>query len=156
MPNKYKHLNEKSVDKEDFVLVESHSTKAEDFLSKENFLEKRKSLIHKFGIFTTVQIPPNEPFYLILPRNIFSTIVAKSIRIATGKFVFNETLKYLNHSCDPNSEIGIEQKRVVLRAKRTILPGEEITIDYCENEEKNNLISCNCKSEKCRNFFFTT
>ncbi|MDD3160056.1 MAG: SET domain-containing protein-lysine N-methyltransferase [Candidatus ainarchaeum sp.] len=157
MPNKYKHLNEKAVDKEDFVLVESHSTKAEDFLLKENFLEKQKSLIHKFGIFTTIQIPANQPFYLISPKNIFSTHIPKSIRIATGKFVFDEKIiNYVNHSCNPNSEIGIEQKRVVLRAKRLIETGEEITIDYCENEEKNNLIQCKCKSEKCRNFFFTT
>ena len=79
----------------------------------------------------------------------------KAARIAPNKFVLDEkVLNYVNHSCEANSEIVFEPQRVVLRAKREILVGEEITLDYTATEEKNNLVPCTCGSVKCRNFFF--
>jgi SET domain-containing protein len=38
--------------------------------------------------------------------------------------------RFINHSCDPNSESLIDDRRVFIEAIRTIRPGEEITYDY--------------------------
>lgn len=38
--------------------------------------------------------------------------------------------QYVNHSCQPNSEVIVLSGRVFLRALRQITPGEEITTDY--------------------------
>ena len=38
--------------------------------------------------------------------------------------------RFINHSCDPNCESVIEDRRVFIEAIRTIQPGEELTYDY--------------------------
>ena len=40
------------------------------------------------------------------------------------------TARYINHSCRPNGKIDIGKGKIVIRAKRKIEPGEEITYDY--------------------------
>jgi len=154
--HKNKYLK-KSFSEKDFFLDETPCKEKEDFLTKQDFLKKGKSPINGIGIFTTIAIPANELFYLVPLGDLRLVPTPGAARIATNKFVFDEkVLNYVNHSCDPNSEIVLEQQRVVLRAKRDIFTGEEITLDYTITEEKNNLILCTCGKEKCRNFFFTT
>ena len=38
--------------------------------------------------------------------------------------------KWINHSCDPNCESVIDDRRIYVDAIRDIQPGEEITYDY--------------------------
>lgn len=38
--------------------------------------------------------------------------------------------KFINHSCDPNCETLLRERRVFIKTLRTIQPGEEITYDY--------------------------
>jgi hypothetical protein len=40
------------------------------------------------------------------------------------------TAKYINHSCAPNCEIDIKNKRVYIFALKNIKPGTELTYDY--------------------------
>lgn len=57
--------------------------------------------------------------------------------------------RYANHSCDPNAESEIKNKRVFLRAIKNISKGEEITFDYGEEYFKEFLLNkCNCGVEK--------
>lgn len=72
--------------------------------------------------------------------------------------------RFLNHSCDPNcyfvSEMTDEQiaaavaigeqldRLLALDVRRTIYPGEELTIDYQWPAES--AIPCQCGSDKCR------
>ncbi|MEA4910762.1 hypothetical protein SDC9_07743 [bioreactor metagenome] len=57
--------------------------------------------------------------------------------------------RYANHSCDPNAESEIKNKRVFLRAIKNISKGEEITFDYGEEYVKEFLLNkCKCGSEK--------
>lgn len=64
--------------------------------------------------------------------------------------------RFINHSCDPNCEALIENKRVYIFAKRTIYPGEELGYDYhfeVDGPITRKLISfypCRCGTEKCR------
>jgi hypothetical protein len=38
--------------------------------------------------------------------------------------------RYINHSCRPNAEPVLRNKKIVFIASRAIAPGEEITFDY--------------------------
>jgi SET domain-containing protein len=58
--------------------------------------------------------------------------------------------KYVNHSCDPNSEVRGEGRRAFIVALRDICEGEEITYDYDFGEGPTH--PCACGSEKCRGF----
>lgn len=64
--------------------------------------------------------------------------------------------RFINHSCAPNCEAAIENKRVFIYATRTIQPGEELTYDYhfeVAETITRKLIKfypCHCKAETCR------
>ena len=56
--------------------------------------------------------------------------------------------RYANHSCRPNAESDIVKGKVILRAIRSIAPGDEITFDYGE-EYFELFLKAGCKCEKC-------
>jgi hypothetical protein len=58
---------------------------------------------------------------------------------------------YVNHSCDPNTGIRLEDGRIILFALRTIKSGEEITFDYATTQEGGFwTMNCCCESPACR------
>ena len=68
-----------------------------------------------------------------------------------------EPFRFLNHSCEANCELfsweyGEHHQplptQLFLSATRTILPGEELTIDYAWSADA--AIPCLCGSQKCR------
>jgi uncharacterized protein len=64
--------------------------------------------------------------------------------------------RYFNHSCEPNCEALIDQRRVYLEALRTIAAGEELTYDYRlqrgagATAEWETRYACRCGSAACR------
>jgi len=60
-------------------------------------------------------------------------------------------LKYINHSCQPNTFIRIFGKKVEFYALRPIRRGEELTCDYGETHHEGTH-RCRCGSQKCRGF----
>ncbi|MCC6776536.1 MAG: SET domain-containing protein [Hyphomicrobiales bacterium] len=58
--------------------------------------------------------------------------------------------RYANHSCRPNSESHRIGHKVVIRAIKTIRPGNEITYDYGRDYFLNVITPSGCKCEKCR------
>jgi len=87
----------------------------------------------------------------------------KIVDEATGRYFFGvnskwsidgsaraNTARYINHSCRPNAEAFVTQRRRVwIWAKRNIQSGEEITYDYGK-EYFDNLIEPNgCRCVKC-------
>jgi hypothetical protein len=57
---------------------------------------------------------------------------------------------FINHSCDPNVWMGDEVTSV---ARRDILPGQELTMDYAMIREDDSLVwrfECRCGSALCR------
>ena len=124
---------------------------------EKDLFEIKNSIIHDKGVFALKDIKSNCNFYLIPMDNVSKTSAPSFARICTNTFVNDPVvLNYVNHSCNPNSEIVLEQSRVVLHSKRKILKGEEITVDYCVTEEKNTLKECKCNSSNCRRFFYIT
>ena len=62
------------------------------------------------------------------------------------------TARYINHSCDPNTEAEHEvtEDRIYMRALRDIKAGEEITFDYGEDYTSSDFIKKDgCKCRKC-------
>jgi SET domain-containing protein len=64
--------------------------------------------------------------------------------------------RFINHSCDPNCESVIENRRVFIDAVRTIQPGEELSYDYQIGRERGDppnvdqIYACRCGSATCR------
>ena len=69
--------------------------------------------------------------------------------------------RYINHSCAPNCETVIEDRRVFIRALRTIQPGEELSYDYQIKREKgdppeiDDIFACRCGAPGCRGTMLT-
>lgn len=59
--------------------------------------------------------------------------------------------RYINHSCRPNAEsdVNSRERRVVIRAIKTIEPGDEINYDYGTDYFKIFLKPIGCKCDHC-------
>jgi SET domain-containing protein len=64
--------------------------------------------------------------------------------------------RYINHSCDPNCETVIEDRRVFIEAIRDIKPGQELGYDYqltwesTDDPKELALYDCRCGAKQCR------
>lgn len=66
--------------------------------------------------------------------------------------------RFVNHSCEPNSEVYTFKDRAYVYAKREIARGEELTFDYqlrkasgaASSKAHAKKYACNCGSKKCR------
>lgn len=57
---------------------------------------------------------------------------------------------FINHSCNPNTWMKTSDPYTLV-AMRTILPGEEINVDYAIwNDHSLESFDCNCGNENCR------
>ena len=61
----------------------------------------------------------------------------------------SNTARFINHSCAPNCEIDIFQKRVFVFAKRDIRIGEELTYDYGAEYFDMHIGPRGCRCMKC-------
>jgi hypothetical protein len=61
--------------------------------------------------------------------------------------------RYINHACRPNAEsdVNARKRKVVIRAKKNISPGEEINYDYGTDYFKAYLKPIGCKCDSCEN-----
>jgi SET domain-containing protein len=84
----------------------------------------------------------------------FLFIVDRSVVIDGG--VKGNDARFINHSCDPNCESVIDDRRVFIEAIRTIGPGEELTYDYQIGRDRNDppdvdeIYACRCGAQACR------
>jgi hypothetical protein len=56
--------------------------------------------------------------------------------------------RYANHSCRPNAESDVVRGKVILRAIKTIAPGDEITYDYGEYFELFSAVGCSASNRE--------
>jgi uncharacterized protein len=90
----------------------------------------------------------------ISDNHTFLFIVDRSVVIDGG--VNGNDARFINHSCDPNCESLIDDRRVFIEAIRTIRPGEELTYDYQIGRDRNDpanideIFACHCGAGKCR------
>lgn len=64
--------------------------------------------------------------------------------------VRDNNARYANHSCRPNAEAIIENRRVWIYAKRNIKAGEEITYNYGREYFEDIIKPIGCKCSACR------
>jgi uncharacterized protein len=60
----------------------------------------------------------------------------------------NET-QYINHSCEPNADVFVIDRFMIIFALREIMAGEEITVDYLNSFEEDSTV-CQCRAPSCR------
>ncbi len=58
--------------------------------------------------------------------------------------------RYINHSCRPNADPMIRDRRVKIRAIKNIKPGDEITYDYGKDYFDAYIKPHGCRCDKCR------
>ena len=62
-------------------------------------------------------------------------------------FLMRAPERYVNHSFEPNAQTGIDN--LCDRAIRKIKKGEEITVEYGEDDFSDS-VKCNCGSKNCK------
>jgi SET domain-containing protein len=64
--------------------------------------------------------------------------------------------RFLNHSCDPNCDVVVEDKRLWIETIRDVEPGEELVYDYAfilperHTPAAKRRYPCHCGSTHCR------
>jgi uncharacterized protein len=64
--------------------------------------------------------------------------------------------RFINHSCDPNCESLITDRRVFIEAVRMVQPGEELAYDYLIQRDSDDepdvdvIFACHCGAASCR------
>lgn len=68
--------------------------------------------------------------------------------------VKGNSIRFINHSCDPNCETTLEDDKVLVHALRQITPGEELTYDYNlrpgDPSDRPEDYACRCGAPSCR------
>ena len=121
-------------------------------------IQKRRSKIHRWGVFATETIPKNKRIIDYAGEKISNQQSLKREKryIRTGHIwcfkLTNRTVidahvggnvaRFINHSCRPNCYIDIKDGIIWIRASRTIREGEELTYHY--NTDGEGLLKCRC------------
>jgi len=138
-----------------------------------DLLEVRRSKVHGMGAFAVAPIPKGTRLIEYLGERVshkeadrryedkdasdnhtFLFIVDSRTVIDAG--VDGNDARFFNHSCDPNCESVIENKRVYIEATREIGPGDELTYDYQIQREAedppdiDDIFACRCGAAHCR------
>jgi SET domain-containing protein len=122
-------------------------------------IERRKSGIQGWGVFTTQPINKNKRIVTYdgekIPNKESDKREARYLkkgRIWCFKLnrlyvrdaaVGGNVARFINHSCKPNCWVDVVDKTIWIRAARNIKPGEELTYDY--NTEGDKTIPCRCR-----------
>lgn len=136
-------------------------------------VEVRGSKVHGLGVFATRRIPKGSRIIEYVGEQVshdeadrryedkdendshtFLFIVDEQTVIDAG--VDGNDARFINHSCEPNCESVIEERRVFIEAIRTIEPGTELTYDYqiqrADDDPQNadEVFACRCGFAACR------
>ncbi len=60
-------------------------------------------------------------------------------------------MRFINHSCDPNTFMRVMKDRVEFYALKNIKKGQELSCDYGETHHEGTL-PCKCGAKNCRGF----
>lgn len=113
---------------------------------------KKKSKIHGKGIFSICKIKKSRVFCRIKLNKIYFSSKRRCAYIGKGRWVSDNVLNYVNHSCNPNAKL-ILAKNPYLKSVKLINAGDEITVNYNLTEKKGRKVKCKCKSLNCKGYF---
>ncbi len=140
--------------------------------TKSEYIEVRTSSIHNKGIFAAKDIPKGTKIIEYVGEKITKKesekrceeILDNSKRNpesgAVYIFEYNKhydidgnvpynTAKYINHTCEPNCEAEIEDKKIWIKAIREIKKGEELSYNYGYDLDDYENHPCKCGKPRC-------
>ena len=121
-----------------------------------------KSVLGGLGCFATVHFPKDSAIAAYAGERISDAEALRRLTGPSGKYISqldtdhyidgsvggNET-QYINHSCEPNADVLVIDRFMIVFALREILPGEEITVDYLNSFDQVKTL-CQCRTASCR------
>lgn len=121
-----------------------------------------KSVLGGLGCFATVHFPKDSAIAEYAGERITHAEALRRLTRTSGKHISqldtdhyidgsvggNET-QYINHSCEPNADVLIIDRFMIVFALREIQPGEEITVDYLNSFDQDKTL-CQCRTASCR------
>ena len=85
------------------------------------------------------------------PGNVLFMVEFDNDDIALDASINSNELRYINHSCDPNTFMRRAYRKVEFYTLRPVKKGEELTCDYGETHHDGKL-PCQCGASDCRGF----
>ena len=85
------------------------------------------------------------------PGNVLFMVEFDNEDIALDASINSNELRFINHSCDPNTYMRRAYQKVEFYTRRAIKKGEELTCDYGETHHDGKL-PCKCGAKNCRGF----
>ncbi|MBC8035363.1 MAG: SET domain-containing protein-lysine N-methyltransferase [Chitinophagaceae bacterium] len=104
----------------------------------------------KIGDLGGVIIPLREARRLVKQSKVIS-MVEFGNGYALNASIDSNALRFINHSCSPNTYMRVTHNRVEFYALRTIRTGEELSCDYGATHHDGKL-PCTCGAKNCRGF----
>ena len=121
-----------------------------------------KSPLHGSGCFAAVRFPKHSSIAEYSGERICHAEAMQRMRGPDGKrisqlgadcyidgSVGGNEMQYINHSCEPNADVVIINRFMIVFALRQIRAGEEITVDYL-NSFAEDFTVCQCRTPSCR------
>lgn len=85
------------------------------------------------------------------PNNVLFMVEFDNEDIALDASINSNALRYINHSCNPNTFMRRAYRKVEFYTLRPVRAGEELTCDYGETHHEGKL-PCRCGADNCRGF----
>ena len=114
------------------------------------------------GLFATTAIPKNKLVIEYTGERIPTKLAQEIDRKRANKYLFeidrrftidgsarSNLARYVNHSCDPNTEAESNRGRLMFRAIKPIAAGSEITLDYGEEHMELYFGKAGCQCPVC-------
>jgi SET domain len=122
------------------------------------YLKVAKSKIGE-GLFTTIEIPTDVPIEephgkIYTAQEMPDPSDANVLQVGPNDYLnISGSLRYINHSCDPNCRFSVVGNRAVLYSLYVIPANAELTFDYSTTSTDTHetwKMNCICGSHKCR------
>ena len=133
----------------------------------------RQSTVHGSGLFATRAIPKGELVVEYVGERItheeadrrhaekadddgHTWLFTIDSKIVIDAGVGGNESRFINHSCDPNCEVILDDGRPMIEAIRAIASGEELAYDYNltrspdDSAEVEKIFACRCGAATCR------
>lgn len=132
----------------------------------------RKSSVHGRGLFARTAYMPGELVGEYRGRVIpaasegetssawhadpsYTLLFAIDDNLTIDAGVKGNSVRFINHSCEPNCETSVDGHKVFVHAVRRIEPGEELTYDYNlrpgdDDDYSSEAYACKCGAASCR------
>ena len=85
------------------------------------------------------------------PGNVLFMVEFDHEDIALDASINSNELRFINHSCDPNTYMRRAYQKVEFYTLRPVKKGEELTCDYGETHHDGKL-PCGCGASNCRGY----